>query len=48
MTINQLRAFKRFNQLHTRHVRWWFSQQDYLSLLVAIVGAALVCAWLWS
>ena len=47
MTVKQYQAFKRF---HKRSVKLsnWLREQDYLSPLLALVGAALLCAWVWS
>ena len=47
MTVTQYKAFKRF---HKRSVRLseWLRAQDYLSPLLAIVGAALLCVVLWN
>jgi len=46
MTVKQYQAFKRFHKRSVR-LRGWWDAQDKISPLLGLLGAALICAWLW-
>ena len=47
MTVGQYKAFKRFHKRSVKLAQWW-GEQDKVTPLLAVVGAALFVTWIWS
>lgn len=47
MTVGQYKAFKNFHKANVK-LSSWAREQDYLSPLLALLGAVLFVAWMWS